>query len=299
MISRTPTLAEWPYRMVRLACDYCPRRGQYRKETLVARFGGDVLMPDVRGTSSRNARARMRQERRAGCTTRIYRNGHCRQPYYCSLARAARPNYPDAEASHLGGNMKLTILLASCSAFVASVSNAYAGPQPQLLGKSVIVSWVEDRLQREIELGEQQPRSILNAVEWTVYVSTAGRTFVRQRRAAHAGRGPGGEATSLRAPGDPAGGGTGIRAWSRDREVHLDFHGTTMTRTVIHESGALQLIVNFDAGFKSCSAQAIVGKESGKPQIVRSQITGRKLEVYSVGISSMKCSVQDGNVFSS
>jgi len=48
MITRTPTLAEWPYRMVRLACDLCPRRGQYRKNTLVARFGGDVLMPDVR-----------------------------------------------------------------------------------------------------------------------------------------------------------------------------------------------------------------------------------------------------------
>jgi hypothetical protein len=45
MISRTPTLAEWPYPMVRLACDYCPRRGQYRKETLLARFGGDVPMP--------------------------------------------------------------------------------------------------------------------------------------------------------------------------------------------------------------------------------------------------------------
>jgi hypothetical protein len=35
MISRTPTLAEWPYRMVRLAC-LCPRRGQYRKDTLIA-----------------------------------------------------------------------------------------------------------------------------------------------------------------------------------------------------------------------------------------------------------------------
>jgi hypothetical protein len=34
--------------MVRLACDLCPRSGQYRKDTLVARFGGDVLMPDVR-----------------------------------------------------------------------------------------------------------------------------------------------------------------------------------------------------------------------------------------------------------
>jgi hypothetical protein len=31
--------------MVRLACDLCPRRGQYRKETLISRFGGDVLMP--------------------------------------------------------------------------------------------------------------------------------------------------------------------------------------------------------------------------------------------------------------
>jgi hypothetical protein len=30
--------------MVRLACD----SGQYRKDTLVARFGGDVLMPDLR-----------------------------------------------------------------------------------------------------------------------------------------------------------------------------------------------------------------------------------------------------------
>jgi hypothetical protein len=48
MISRTPTLAEWPYRMVRLACDLCPRCGQYRKDTLIARLGGDVLIPDVR-----------------------------------------------------------------------------------------------------------------------------------------------------------------------------------------------------------------------------------------------------------
>jgi hypothetical protein len=37
----TPTFAEWPYRMVRLACDLCPRRGRYRKQTLIARFGGD------------------------------------------------------------------------------------------------------------------------------------------------------------------------------------------------------------------------------------------------------------------
>jgi hypothetical protein len=34
--------------MVRLSCDLCPRKGQYRKQTLIERFGGEVLMPDVR-----------------------------------------------------------------------------------------------------------------------------------------------------------------------------------------------------------------------------------------------------------
>ena len=45
---KTPSLAEWPLRMVRFACSLCPRRGQYRKDTLVAKFGRDVLMPDLR-----------------------------------------------------------------------------------------------------------------------------------------------------------------------------------------------------------------------------------------------------------
>jgi hypothetical protein len=48
MTYQTPTLAEWPNRMVRPACDLCPRSGQCRKDKLIARFGGDVLMPDLR-----------------------------------------------------------------------------------------------------------------------------------------------------------------------------------------------------------------------------------------------------------
>jgi hypothetical protein len=44
MISRTPTLAEWLYRMLRLACNLCPRRGQYCKDTLIARFGGGPII---------------------------------------------------------------------------------------------------------------------------------------------------------------------------------------------------------------------------------------------------------------
>jgi hypothetical protein len=60
--------------MVRLACDLCPRRGQYRKGTLIARFGGDVLMPDVRHLIAQ-CRARMRQVKRAACTTPICEKG--------------------------------------------------------------------------------------------------------------------------------------------------------------------------------------------------------------------------------
>jgi hypothetical protein len=35
-----------PYGAARLRL--CPRRGQYKKETLIALYGGDVKMPDLR-----------------------------------------------------------------------------------------------------------------------------------------------------------------------------------------------------------------------------------------------------------
>jgi hypothetical protein len=44
------TLAEHPGDMVRLACTKCERRGQYRKATLIERYGGDANMVDLRLT---------------------------------------------------------------------------------------------------------------------------------------------------------------------------------------------------------------------------------------------------------
>ena len=41
------TIATYPYDPVRLACRRCERRGQYRRATLVQRFGADASMPDV------------------------------------------------------------------------------------------------------------------------------------------------------------------------------------------------------------------------------------------------------------
>jgi hypothetical protein len=48
MTAQSPTLRDWPYYMVRLACNVCPRRGRYRKDKLMLRFGGDIPMPELR-----------------------------------------------------------------------------------------------------------------------------------------------------------------------------------------------------------------------------------------------------------
>ena len=34
--------------MVRLSCSKCGRSGQYRKQTLIDRYGADIRLPDLR-----------------------------------------------------------------------------------------------------------------------------------------------------------------------------------------------------------------------------------------------------------
>jgi hypothetical protein len=41
-------LRDHPGDMVRLACEKCGRMGQYRKENLIAQFGPDIALPDLR-----------------------------------------------------------------------------------------------------------------------------------------------------------------------------------------------------------------------------------------------------------
>ena len=42
------TLSEYPGDMVRLSCEKCGRSGQYRKQTLIERYGADIRLPDLR-----------------------------------------------------------------------------------------------------------------------------------------------------------------------------------------------------------------------------------------------------------
>ena len=45
-------LREYPAETVRLSCQKCGRAGQYKKRNLIARYGGDIRLPDLRETIS-------------------------------------------------------------------------------------------------------------------------------------------------------------------------------------------------------------------------------------------------------
>jgi hypothetical protein len=40
-------ISAFPFDPVRLVCELCGRRGQYRKQTLIDRFGSDIVGPDL------------------------------------------------------------------------------------------------------------------------------------------------------------------------------------------------------------------------------------------------------------
>ena len=176
----------------------------------------------------------------------------------------------------------VSLFLPACS-MSAAADNAPA----QLRSKSVLVSWTENRNQREVGLGDW--RSISNSVDQTLYISSVGRIFRRQHRTSFGSGGRSGVRSNTfeRAPGESRLAGV-VAGGTR-------FSGTTTTQTGVYQAGARQLIVSFDSSFTTCSARIIQGREGGKNQIMISQITGRKLEVRSVEIVSPRCSVRDGN----
>jgi hypothetical protein len=75
---RRQTLAYYPWPIVRVACRYCPRRGQYRLERLIEVHGRDAAFADVLASLS------------ADCTRamdRTSRPGGCRGAYFPDLER--------------------------------------------------------------------------------------------------------------------------------------------------------------------------------------------------------------------
>jgi hypothetical protein len=60
-------LARYPYPIVRIACRYCKRRGRYRLEGLVGKYGAEANLTDVLDKLSADCALSGNRTNRQGC----------------------------------------------------------------------------------------------------------------------------------------------------------------------------------------------------------------------------------------
>lgn len=176
------------------------------------------------------------------------------------------------------------IRLAVIALFVldAGVANARSAPPPQLFGKSIVVSWSETRSQRH--LGDREWSNVSANHILSIYVSSAGRAFVRQLNTTRSGSG---------ATDHVAGKGSG------PYPVRVPiFSGQMLTVVGTTRGGARRTVVEFDATYSSCSARSGTGFQHGRTSVSFSPITKAYVEMRSVSVGNVTCSIQSGNVFS-
>ena len=166
-----------------------------------------------------------------------------------------------------------------------------AGVPPHALwGKSVSVSWSEDRVQRTLPDGAFGDRHIERRAE--IYIAGSGRVFKRESavddgQRMYPGRGPNRSGSRDQVVGSEGG-----------QRVGVSFSGTTLVITSMAERGARQMAVSFSEDFGSCQARVVNGREAGASTYsFRSLTSGREVEVRSVTTHPGSCSVSAGNVF--
>jgi hypothetical protein len=172
---------------------------------------------------------------------------------------------------------------------------AMAGPPTQLYGKSMKISWMED-LEIKSPNGKSHHGVISHA--YGLYVSTRGRIFFQSSRVGLKS----GRASSLLSTGIGVGS-------SRDPDGHVirdnrssthpgvdRWQGRTFTHTTEFDSGARRVTVSIDESFRTCSADIVYGREGGVPGVILHGMNA-KLHMFQAKISSISCTITDGNMF--
>jgi len=152
-------------------------------------------------------------------------------------------------------------------------------------GKSVVISVSETRASRPVTGGPTTSSS--SSSQFSVYISEAGRPFVRSDRTLTSRRG-----TEQKAIDSAPGSKIGVSVSSG-----VQFSGNSMIVTMRMVSGARRITVTFDGGFSSCSATVLNAREGDKPMVIKNRYTGIDREVTSIQSSVTGCSIKAGNVF--
>jgi hypothetical protein len=167
------------------------------------------------------------------------------------------------------------------ASLVAHTLPALADAPRQLFNKTIQISWTADQVAHTVD-GQSRNRAI--AVNQTIYVSSAGRLFMRSMRA----NGSKSNQSEI-APGagqNQSGEATGIR-----------FQGNQLVGSVAFAQGARQFIATFDSNFSSCKVAVSFGREGGG--LKRVGITGEMLIIESMKATGESCAIRDGNPFAS
>lgn len=177
-------------------------------------------------------------------------------------------------------SLRRSLLLATFAFGALAAGQALAAP-PQLLNKTVQLSWSTEVVQRGPDGRVVRPRIDANR---TIYVSSAGRLFLRASRENRRLRLKKGGDLGPEATANKGGEARGMRV-----------AGNTIVGTVAFPQGAAQVTISFDPSFSSCSLRILYGREKGRMR--RRGLDGKIYDIESLGVTSQSCSVRAGNPF--
>jgi hypothetical protein len=167
---------------------------------------------------------------------------------------------------------------------LSATAHAASSAPKELYGKSITVAWTEARTQRFES--EQQVRNTGTSVQVSIYISTAGRPFVRVINTSvydhniHEQSGVSRGGVTETVPGEAA---------ARDR---IDFEARSIVVYRQFRSGARRISIDLDGA--TCKATVVNGREGGKH--IETYGYG-SAEVLTLQVGSVSCSIREGNVF--
>jgi hypothetical protein len=181
--------------------------------------------------------------------------------------------------------MRGSVSAAALAVLVVSSSFALAAGAPsQLYNKTITISWTSSGTAKG---ADGRVINFSNTNTRTIYVSTAGRLFVRfnlnsNRRHSTGRSGEAGPTDKVNADGNA-------------RDIH--FEGNRLVGTAAFNSGgARQFVATFDSGFSSCTASVVAGKSGSGPMTMKGP-DGAMYSVDRMESTGATCSIQSGNAF--
>lgn len=175
----------------------------------------------------------------------------------------------------------------ACAALasIAGTSPAAAGPAPpQLRNKTVTVT---STLQFSQRAPDGRFASPTLQSRYTIYISSAGRAFVRGTRSINNPHFSASKSADI-APGQRHSDGTETR--------EMQFEGGKLVGTAGFVSGAARMVVGFDPAYATCTARIVFGKAGGAPIRIKG-LDGVLYEIMSVNVSRSDCAIAAGNAF--